>query len=151
MIKKNLPNEEFPPTIRVAHLLLLQAARLRQKLQTAVTEACDLTLSEKELLGRVHRSGAPVTMSDISDALMFTEGGATKIIGRLEKRGLVTRQRSEEDKRVVLINVTDEGITRLNCALKAMENVAHPFFDEHFSHAECLEMTRLLEKIDRHL
>ncbi|KZL10488.1 MarR family transcriptional regulator [Pseudovibrio sp. Ad26] len=143
--------ESQKATIQTAHLLLLQAARLRQKLQAAVTEACDLTLSEKELLGRVQQSGGEVRMSDISSALMFTEGGATKIIGRLEKQGLVTRHRSETDKRVILINITQEGESKLKTALNAMANVAYPLLTKVYSEDECAEMTRLLKKLDEHI
>ncbi|KZK83138.1 Organic hydroperoxide resistance transcriptional regulator [Pseudovibrio sp. Ad13] len=142
--------ESQKATIQTAHLLLQQAARLRQKLQTAVTEACDLTLSEKELLGRVQQSGGEVRMSDISSALMFTEGGATKIIGRLEKQGLVTRHRSQEDKRVILINITEEGESKLATALSAMANVAYPLLSKVYSEEECAQMSRLLEKLGAH-
>jgi DNA-binding MarR family transcriptional regulator len=148
MTKIDLPDEIQQPAIQTAHLLLLQSARLRQKLEAAVLEACAVTLSEKELLGRVCKSGGEVRMSDISNALMFTEGGAIKIIGRLEKRGLVTRKRSDQDKRVILINLTAEGADKLSAALQATAKVAHPLLNEAYSEQDCSEMVGLLEKLD---
>ena len=105
---------KFPPpsqrqNLKLSHLLLLQAARVRRRINMALVAECELTLSEKELLARLHQSGGQMRMSDVSDALMFTDGGATKIIARLTERGLVTRQRSKQDRRIVLIDITGDG------------------------------------------
>lgn len=150
MQKIKLPPQNQLPKIKASHLLLVQASQLRRKLNTALVEKCDITLSEKELLARVHQSGGQMRMSDVSDALMFTDGGATKIIKRLTERGFVTRQRSEKDGRVILIDITGSGTEKLAVALDAMASVAYPLMDETFTSEECKTLTNLLEKLDAH-
>lgn len=146
-----LPPEEQQPKIRLSHLLLLQASRMRKKLNEAVVEQCGITLPEKEVMMRVYRTGGQMRMSDVSNTLMFTDGGATKIINRLTDRGFVTRKRSEDDGRVILIDITDAGIDKLTDALHTMASVAYPIMRDAFSDEECEDMTGLLQRLDEFL
>lgn len=135
--------------IEAAHQILVQGIQLRQKLNTAVLDSCGVTLSEKELLAKVYMSGTEIRMSDVSKTLMFTEGGATKIIKRLVERGFVTRNKSEQDGRVFLIGITESGIETLERALKTMEANAYPLMLETFTPEECKTLSSLLKKLDK--
>lgn len=50
-----------------------------------------------------------VTMSDVAQYMNIPLNTVTGVAGRLEKKGLVQRQRSESDKRVVTISMTESG------------------------------------------
>lgn len=50
-----------------------------------------------------------VNMSDIAVYMNIPLNTVTGVAGRLEKKGLVLRQRSESDKRVVTLVLTEEG------------------------------------------
>ena len=66
--------------------------------------------SKNELLALVHvyRTGE-TTMSRIAEYVGVPLNTATGIANRLEKRGLVERWRSEADKRVVSVRITEQG------------------------------------------
>jgi DNA-binding MarR family transcriptional regulator len=49
------------------------------------------------------------TMSELATKIRLTVSSATLIVDRLVERGLVSRHRSEEDRRVVRVALTDEG------------------------------------------
>ena len=49
------------------------------------------------------------TMSDIANDLNITVGTLTSAINRLIKKGYVERKRIEEDRRVVIVNLTESG------------------------------------------
>jgi DNA-binding MarR family transcriptional regulator len=51
--------------------------------------------------------------SDISRACGLSPGAVTQICDELEALGLVARNRSQEDRRVVIINLTDLGVAKL--------------------------------------
>lgn len=51
----------------------------------------------------------PQRMSDIAERAHTSQASATGIISRLEERGFVVRIRPEGDRRVVLVDITDEG------------------------------------------
>lgn len=50
-----------------------------------------------------------ITVKVLGDKLFLDSGTITPLIKRLEARGLVRRQRDEEDERLVRIFLTDEG------------------------------------------
>ncbi len=52
----------------------------------------------------------PIPMGRLADVLDVSVASATGIVDRMEKRGLVERMRSEEDRRVVLVRATDAGL-----------------------------------------
>lgn len=62
------------------------------------------------------------TPSDISRKFDITLGAVTGFVNRLHKLGLVTRTHSEEDRRVVLIQLTPAGIETLKAFKKVRES-----------------------------
>lgn len=52
---------------------------------------------------------APKNMSSIARALSVTVGTLTISVNSLVKKGYVVRQRSEEDRRVVLVSLSEKG------------------------------------------
>lgn len=52
----------------------------------------------------------PKNMSTVAKAMSVTVGTLTTAINNLVKKGYVSRVRSAEDKRVVLLSLTDKGI-----------------------------------------
>jgi DNA-binding MarR family transcriptional regulator len=54
------------------------------------------------------------SVRQIAASLDFTKSGATRIVGRLEKKGYVLRKRSAEDRRVCCVSITPAGIAVLN-------------------------------------
>jgi DNA-binding MarR family transcriptional regulator len=51
----------------------------------------------------------PLPMGALADALDVSHASVTGIVDRMEQRGLVERQRDEEDRRVVRVAMTDEA------------------------------------------
>lgn len=54
--------------------------------------------------------GAPKNMSSVAKALRITVGTLTIAVNNLVKKGYVDRVRSDEDRRVVLISLTQKGM-----------------------------------------
>lgn len=52
----------------------------------------------------------PKKMSQIAKMMAVTTGTLTKAVDSLEKKGYVERQRSDQDKRVVNITLTERGV-----------------------------------------
>lgn len=49
------------------------------------------------------------TMQDIAKNVSVTKGGATRIIARLEAKGLAQREQDQKDGRVCCVTLTEEG------------------------------------------
>ena len=55
------------------------------------------------------RARGPLTMTHLAELLDVSVASATGIVDRMEKKGVVERRRSEEDRRVVEVVVTERG------------------------------------------
>jgi DNA-binding MarR family transcriptional regulator len=55
------------------------------------------------------RFNGPLTMSRLAEMLDVSVASATGIVDRMEKKGVIERRRSEEDRRVVQVYVTEQG------------------------------------------
>jgi MarR family transcriptional regulator, lower aerobic nicotinate degradation pathway regulator len=67
----------------------------------------DLSISQARLLG-VLRDRTP-TMNELARLLGLDKSSISGLVDRAERRGLVARTPSAEDKRSVLVGLTDEG------------------------------------------
>src|SRR4051794_14769844 len=79
------------------------ARRLRQRPLTG-----QLTQSEAGALARVRRDNA-MTVADLARAEDVRPQSMGAVVGSLERRGLLKRQRDRTDERRVLISVTKAG------------------------------------------
>lgn len=68
----------------------------------------DLTVSQFGVLEVLMHLG-PLPQCQIGSKLLKSGGNITLVIDNLEKRGLVTRIRSVEDRRVINVSLTPEG------------------------------------------
>ena len=72
------------------------------------TEFTDLSITEIHTIEAIGTEGNR-TMGEIAHDLRITVGTLTTAINRLIKKGYVERKRIEEDRRVVLVSLTESG------------------------------------------
>ena len=74
-------------------------------------EGRDLTLQQYNVL-RILRGAQPdpLPTMEIAERMMEQTPGITRLLDRLEEKGLVRRKRCGEDRRRVLCSITEEGI-----------------------------------------
>lgn len=71
-------------------------------------EFTDITINDMHVIEAIG-IGEPKTSSAVAKALDVTMGTLTKSIDRLSRNQYVLRERSEEDKRLVLLSLTEKG------------------------------------------
>lgn len=77
--------------------------------QAVITEEFkDITNNDMHIIEAVGID-APRNMSEIAKRLSVTVGTLTTNMNGLEKKGYIIRERSTEDKRVVLVTLTERG------------------------------------------
>ena len=72
------------------------------------TEFKDLSITEIHTIEAIGKEGNR-TMGEIANDLRITVGTLTTAINRLIKKGYVERKRIEEDRRVVVVYLTESG------------------------------------------
>jgi MarR family 2-MHQ and catechol resistance regulon transcriptional repressor len=105
----------------------------------------NLTVSQLDILVCLDRTkGLPLT--EIADRLLVTGGNVTGIIDRLEKAGLVMRQRDHKDRRLVWARLTQKGYAvyrqLMPRYIETMRNV-----NSYLTPAEGKDLMRLLKKL----
>lgn len=86
-------------------VVLEQLVRFTRQLATAG----DLSLAGASALARLVREG-PQRLTELANAEGVSQPGMTQLVGRLERDGLVRRTASSDDRRGVLVEVTDAGL-----------------------------------------
>ncbi len=67
-----------------------------------------LTIPQFGILEALYHLG-PLSLGELADKLLVTGGNITYVMDRLEEQGLVYRQRSDLDRRVIEARLTDAG------------------------------------------
>jgi DNA-binding MarR family transcriptional regulator len=83
-----------------------------------------LTAPQLAALRSVQRLG-PVTVGALARDIHLSQATITGILGRLEKRGLVTRTRGDRDRRSVVVQLTDEGAKLVEEAPSLLQDRFH--------------------------
>ncbi|HXA58796.1 MAG TPA: MarR family transcriptional regulator, partial [Streptosporangiaceae bacterium] len=125
--------------------------RVQQLLLSRIEDAlrpCGLTFAAYEALQLLTftRTGA-LPMGKMGDRLMVHPASVTNVISRLEKRGLVTRSPSPDDRRVVLAEITPAGRALADEATAALHEAA--FGLPEVTAPQATEVTDLLRTIRR--
>lgn len=83
---------------------------------------------------------------DIASRMVERASDITRIIDRLERQGLVERDRTNEDRRISITRITDKGIEILNKLNKIVEQ-EHKVHTKNLTEVECKQLSVLLEKL----
>lgn len=94
-------------------------------------------------IGRVN------TAAQLADTIGVDTGAMTRTLNRLEAKGLITRKRSDKDKRVVQLALTEKSIHLRTEIIKAIENILNQYF-ACFSQEEFDLYTKLNKKLIQH-
>lgn len=106
----------------------------------------NLTFAQYNVL-RILRGAGPDGLScgDISDRMVKRDPDVTRLLDRLVRRGLVSRGRSAEDRRVVIARITDDGAN----LLAELDAPVAKLHEEQTAHMSAEEMETLVELLDR--
>lgn len=92
------------------------------------------------------KEGYAETASDLCRTLSHDNGAITRMLDQLESRGFVERERSQQDRRVVKLRITDTGSAKLAELTPAfimnLNEALSPFSADEFA-----ELNRLLGKL----
>jgi DNA-binding MarR family transcriptional regulator len=101
-----LEDEVFVNVLKTAEDFLRKEAELLRPYE--------LTPSQYNVL-RILRGAGPegLICREIGERMIARDPDVTKLIDRLEGRGLVTRERQQKDRRVIVVRITDEALKTL--------------------------------------
>lgn len=106
--------DTYQPRKGVGHLLSRVRTEMLDALDTAL--AADAELAKLEIsaaqfivIATLALSDTAKSSSDLCKGISYDAGAMTRMIDRLEGKGLICRSRRPDDRRVVYIELTEEG------------------------------------------
>jgi DNA-binding MarR family transcriptional regulator len=156
----NYLSAEAPGAARSDHVLLtreeLGAWRGLLRVHAAMTKALDaelvrehgLPLSSYEVL--LFLADAPdgrLRMSDLADGVLLSRSGLTRLVDRMEREGLLRRERCEDDARGYNALITDKGRELFADARRTHLDGVRKRFLSRLSREELRTLARLWEKV----
>lgn len=98
-------------------------SRLTNHLRQEISELhkqLGLASGEFDVLATLLRSGPPyrLTPTTLFKSAMLTSGAMTNRLNRLEQRGLIERQPDPDDRRSLLVQLSDDGRELINRAVE---------------------------------
>ncbi len=141
--------EEFPGASRSASECAVNLTRaatlLLGELQRRRRPYADLSPAAFQVLAIIEGEGAPLPPSVISERALVTSGTMTSLLDTLTRRKLVRRIPHPDDRRMLLVDVTEAGRRVVDTVLP----VTHRITQEMFANLSETERERLLRLLGR--
>lgn len=149
MSTENVPHRTDPPTPkeRAAQEAVTRLIRVADTITRSLEETFDrfnLTGPQYNVLRILRGAGKPLPTMKVAGRLLQKTPGVTGILDRLQRKELVHRERSSEDRRVWLCSITEEGLH----LLEEMENPVRRANCDAVDGASREELEQLVELLD---
>ncbi|MGW1746970.1 MarR family winged helix-turn-helix transcriptional regulator [Streptomyces sp. NPDC002092] len=129
--------------------LSLLHGRIEAHIERALQAGHDLSVREYSLLDVLSRQhdgeGGHLQMKQVADAVVLSQSATTRLVTRLEDRGLLTRYLCPTDRRGIYTNVTEAGLRLLEEARPTNEAALREALDEA---AQSPELAPLVEAVE---
>lgn len=130
--------------------LMLTAEAIRWPMQDLLAGHGELTLQQYNVL-RILRGAGPAGLPtlEIGARMIERTPGITRLIDRMEQKGLVVRERAQDDRRLVICRISEAGaalLKKLDRPVDALDDAMLAALDDD----ETVELIRLLDKVRLH-
>jgi DNA-binding MarR family transcriptional regulator len=144
--KSKASRSPAPLEERIFIVLLKTADALSLEAEQLVRSA-NLTATQYNAL-RILRGAGPEGLAcrEIGERLISHDPDITRLLDRMEKRGLITRERQEDDRRVVKTRITGEGLGLLKPLDQPIRDLHKRQF-RHMAAARLKILAGILEEI----
>lgn len=137
-------DSNFDPENSIGYLMR-RSHQLGTTLVEPVFAAADITKTQWSALVALHFNKA-TTCAEIARDLGHDKGATTRLVDTLEDRGWITRQRGEEDRRVVKLTLTPSGEAIAAQVRDAVIALWNDWLDD-WKEQDIVELTRLLRRL----
>ena len=122
---------------KIAHTMMIRA--------DSELEAFGLSRAKMWALMQLRFAEDPMGISQLAECIGSGKSNATQLIDRMEAEGLVQRRQNPQDRRSVILEITEEGYRRMNQA----ETLRHELMETLFSPLSQDERDSLKALVDK--
>ena len=133
--------------LRAWRLYLESALALVDVLDAELERDAGIPLRWYDVLVKLEETPEGVRMNELAERILYSKSGFTRVVDRMEEAGLVGRVRPENDRRSILVVITDEGRTTMEQARRHHRHGIEQHFSRHLADTDIKALTRALEKL----
>ncbi|MER5352250.1 MarR family transcriptional regulator [Kitasatospora sp. NPDC002551] len=132
--------------------LSLLHGRIESHIERALQSRHDLSVREYSLLDVLSRQhdgeGGHLQMKQVADAVVLSQSATTRLVTRLEDRGLLARYLCPTDRRGIYTNVSEEGLKLLEEARPTNDAALREALDEAARNPELASLVEAVEAVN---
>jgi DNA-binding MarR family transcriptional regulator len=117
-------NPRAPSLEEGTYLEILRTSDLLSRALTRLIKEADLSSTQYNVLRILRGAKGALPCGEIGNRMITRDPDITRLLDRLDARGLVSRSRDSEDRRTVLTEITAEG-------LRLLARLDEPIQDAH--------------------
>jgi DNA-binding MarR family transcriptional regulator len=130
-----------------AMLNIIRTAEVLQRFTTDFLKPFDLSPTQYNVLRILRGAGAEgATCSQIGERLVTRDPDITRLLDRMETRGLIARERSSEDRRVVITRISKTGLALVDSIDQPLRSVSKAKMDK-FGREALADLIEGLERV----
>src|SRR6476646_5858453 len=139
-----------PERLHCWRLYIESALALVDVLDSELEQAACISQRGYYVLVHLEESPEGIPMNELAERILYSKSGFTRVVDRMEEAGLVRRARLENDRRTILIVLTDKGTEMLARARRHHRDGIQRHFSQHLTDTDVKALTRALEKVSAH-
>jgi MarR family 2-MHQ and catechol resistance regulon transcriptional repressor len=112
-----------------AFVVIMKSSKSLEEIIKKDISSHGMKSSDFTVLEALYHKGSQ-TVREISNAVLINTGSITYVIDKLEKKGYVKRRHCQEDRRVVYVDITDEGTKQMDEIFPKHQQVIEELFSD---------------------
>ncbi|MDQ0795194.1 MarR family winged helix-turn-helix transcriptional regulator [Streptomyces sp. B1I3] len=132
--------------------LSLLHGKIEARIERALQSHHGLSVREYSLLDVLSRqhsgAGGHLQMKQVADAVVLSQSATTRLVTRLEDRGLLTRYLCDTDRRGIYTDVTEAGLALLDAARPTNDTALRAALDDAARSPELAPLVRTVEALN---
>ncbi len=101
--------DDHKTELRLWLRMLTCTTLIENEVRRRLRETFDMTLPRFDLLAQLERTPSGMTLGELSQRMMVSNGNITGLVERLAGEGLIKRKPAPNDRRVQIVSLTAEG------------------------------------------
>jgi DNA-binding MarR family transcriptional regulator len=139
-----------PESLRAWRLFLESALAVIDVLDDELKRDAGISQRWYDVLIHTEETPDGLRMNELAERILYSKSGLTRVVDRMEEAGFVRRVRPENDRRSILVVLTDEGRAKLKQARLYHRHAIERHFSRHLADSDIKALTRSFEKLSAH-
>jgi DNA-binding MarR family transcriptional regulator len=136
--------------LRAWRLFFESALALHDVLDSELARDAGIPLRWYDALVHLDETPDGLRMNELAERILYSKSGFTRVVDRMESAGLVRRVRPDNDRRSILVVLTEEGRETMEQARRHHRHAIEQHFSRHLADTDVKALTRALEKVSTH-